>query len=115
MYIPAAVGGAVTLSALLKDQHEAAVDKEIDARKIQLTQPLHKTKWKDKKDLLKIDEHKMLSARPQGLFNPDGSGKTYQQIQEIMPVSEDMQALQLLLPKLMADKRARRAEKACSG
>eukprot|EP00956_Cyclotella_meneghiniana_P013908 scaffold20456_cov91-Cyclotella_meneghiniana.AAC.1 len=85
MYIPAAVGGAVTLSALLKDQHEAAVDKEIDARKIQLTQPLHKTKWKDKKDLLKIDEHKMLSARPQGLFNPDGSGKMYQQIQEIMP------------------------------
>ena len=113
MYIPAAAGGAVTLSALLKRQHESIVDIEINARKIALTQPLRRIKWKAKTDLLKIGEHRKLSAQPQGLFNPDGLGKTYQQMQEIMPVSEEMKALQLSLPKLMADKRAWRAANAC--
>lgn len=113
MYIPAAVGGAVVVSALLKGQHESIVDIEINARKITLTQPLGSIKWKAKTDLLKIDEHMKMSARPEGLFNPDGSGKTYQQMQEIMPVSEEMKALQLSLPKMMADKRARRAANAC--
>ena len=112
MYIPAAVGCAVTLSALLKS-HESIDDKEMHARKITPTQPLRSIKWKAKTDLLKIDEHTKLSARPEGLFNPDGSGKTYQQMQEIMLVSEEMKALQQTLPKLMADKRARQAANAC--
>lgn len=61
IHLPAAVGGGIQMGALLKGKHEAAIDKEIIARNINLTSPLKDMSWNKKKTILKENELSQLA------------------------------------------------------
>ena len=94
MHITAAVGKRIVLSFLRVsiDSHIAALKKEIEARKIDLSKPWESMKWAHKKDLLKKHELGILSGQPGGA-SIGGKPMKYTDVKEIVPLTAEMKAL----------------------
>ena len=111
IHLPAAVGGGIQMGALLKGEHETAIDKEIIARNINLTSPLKEMSWNNKKTILKENELSRLA--PLGRhFKADGTPKEARDIDVIDPISDELRALLPAIAARLAEKREKKAARA---
>ena len=88
------------------DSHIAALKKEIEARKIDLSEPWESMKWAPKKDLLKKHELGILSGKPDG-GSIGGKPMKYTDVKEIVPLTAEMKALLPDQSEWKAEKRKR--------
>ena len=109
MYITAAVGGRAVLSLLRakNDDHLNAVYKEIEARKIEHSEPLDNMNWYLRLSLLKEHELGEIAKRPGGAV-VGGKAMTLKDITDIVPRSAELKALMPELIEAQAAKRNKR-------
>ena len=88
--VTAQMSGKILLSILnrTKEGHNVHIDAEIAERGIEPPMSLDEMTWADKKNLLKIDEFKILAEKGQLMNTPE-----WKDVKEIWPQSDKMREL----------------------